>query len=372
MMDRQSQDDLKKATLPPALEASKLPTDLRLPGDQSYKFDPNDPSIVAARNWAHAKGLSQDEFSQVLSIYASHVAGEQAILAERSRQEMAKAGVNTPQRVDAVGKWIAGEMGEADAKPIKATIVTDAHLRFYEKLMNKVSSQGTASFSQSHRTRELSHSRLRENEFRTTAPGARHKRGAEEFPMNMKRIAAALFFFCLSVSAFAQQQAPFIYPVTLGTSQVTILPANNNRKKVLFQNPNATALVAICPAGPSRSSGAAITAAINGPGCQTLLPYQKQEIVGGNPPAYDQMPSAWIGIASARSSALTILEWEQMAKSSPPSRPIKGFTPPSPARNRRAGRYLQTLSRGMRSRLRAARAASTVAKCTPSGNTGVD
>jgi hypothetical protein len=42
-------------------------------------------------------------------------------------------------------------MGEADAKPIRATIVTDAHLRFYEKMMQKISSQGTASFSQQHR-----------------------------------------------------------------------------------------------------------------------------------------------------------------------------------------------------------------------------
>jgi hypothetical protein len=94
------------------------------------------------------KGLSQDEFSQVLGIYASHVAGEQAILAERSRAEVAKAGVNAPQRMDAVGRWITGEVGEADAKPIRATIVTDADLRFYEKLMNKIASQG---FSQSHR-----------------------------------------------------------------------------------------------------------------------------------------------------------------------------------------------------------------------------
>jgi hypothetical protein len=153
MMDRQAQDDLKKATLPAAPEGYKaeLPADLKLPGGQTYTFDKNDPSIAAARNWAHAKGLSQGEFSEVLGIYASHVAGEQAILAERSRQEVAKAGVNAPQRVDAVGKWITGEMGEADAAPIRATIVTDAHLRFYEKLMNKVSSQGAASFSQSHR-----------------------------------------------------------------------------------------------------------------------------------------------------------------------------------------------------------------------------
>ena len=39
-----------------------------------------------------------------------------------------------------------------DCRPIRTTIVTDAHLRFYEKLVKKISSQGTASFTQSHRT----------------------------------------------------------------------------------------------------------------------------------------------------------------------------------------------------------------------------
>lgn len=153
MMERQAVDDLRKATIPAAPEAyeAKLPADLKLPGGQEYKFDANDPSLVAARNWAHAKGLSQDEFSQVLGIYASHVAGQEAVLAARSQQEIAKAGINAPQRVDAVGKWITGMVGEADAAPIRATIITDSHLRFYETLMNKLTSQGGASFSQSHR-----------------------------------------------------------------------------------------------------------------------------------------------------------------------------------------------------------------------------
>jgi hypothetical protein len=153
MMDRQAQDDLRKATAPASPEAyeARLPADLKLPAGQEYTFDASDPSLAAARNWAHAKGLSQDDFSQVLGIYASHVAGQEAILAERSRAEIAKAGVNAPQRMDAVTRWITAEVGEADARPIRATIVTDAHLRFYEKLMNKISSQGGASFSQSHR-----------------------------------------------------------------------------------------------------------------------------------------------------------------------------------------------------------------------------
>jgi hypothetical protein len=153
MMERQSLDDLKKATLPTAPEAyeAKLPADLKLPGGQEYKFDVNDPSLVAARNLAHAKGWSQQDFSEALGIFASHHAQQEAALAERSRQEIAKAGVNGPQRVDAVSKWITGMVGEADAIPIRATIVTDAHLRFYETIINKLTNQGGATFSQSHR-----------------------------------------------------------------------------------------------------------------------------------------------------------------------------------------------------------------------------
>jgi hypothetical protein len=153
MMDRQAQDDLRKATIPPTPDAYelKISPDAKLPGNVEFKFDGNDPGLIAAKNWAHARGLDQSAFSEMLTLYASHVAGQNAVLAARSAQEVAKAGVNAPQRVDAVGKWITGEMGEADAAPIRATIVTDAHLRFYEKLMNKVSSQGTAGFSQSHR-----------------------------------------------------------------------------------------------------------------------------------------------------------------------------------------------------------------------------
>jgi hypothetical protein len=127
--------------------------------------------------------------------------------------------------------------------------------------------------------------------------------------MNLKHLAAALLFI-LAGPAFAQIP-PYTYPLTLGTSQVTILPANTARKKLIFQNPNATALVAVCPTGPSRSNGAAITAAINGPGCVTLLPYQSMEISGSTASGpQQQMPSAWIGIASAGGSSLTIIEFE--------------------------------------------------------------
>jgi hypothetical protein len=153
MMDRQAQDDLRKATLPQKPEDYKLelPPDLKLPGGVEYKFDQNDPSLVAAKNWGHKHGLTQDAVSEILGIYATHEAQQNAILAERSRAEIAKVGVNAPQRLDAVGRFITAEMGEADAKQIRALIVTDSMLRYHERMIQKISSQGAASFSQSHR-----------------------------------------------------------------------------------------------------------------------------------------------------------------------------------------------------------------------------
>jgi hypothetical protein len=155
MLERQSRDDLRAATVPTTPQDYKLaiPDGMKLPGDVDFRFDEanNKAAFDAARAWAHNKGMSQSDFSEMLGLYASQEAQQHAALAERSRQEIAKVGINGPQRVDAVGKWITGMVGEADAKPIRATLVTDSHLRFYETIMYKLQSQGGASFSQAHR-----------------------------------------------------------------------------------------------------------------------------------------------------------------------------------------------------------------------------
>jgi hypothetical protein len=153
MMDRQAQDDLRKATVPPTPNDYRLELspDAKLPGGVEYKFDASNPGLAAAKAWAHSRGLDQSAFSEMLTIYASNEAQHNATLAEVSRAEIAKAGPNAPQRVDAIGQWIRAEVGDADARPILATMVTDSHLRFFEKLQQRVTSQGAASFSQSHR-----------------------------------------------------------------------------------------------------------------------------------------------------------------------------------------------------------------------------
>ncbi len=130
----------------------------------------------------------------------------------------------------------------------------------------------------------------------------------------MNRIAAALLALLLAVPALAQQVPPYTYPQTIGTSSVSILPANPGRKKLSFHNPNDSAKVAVCPIGPTRAVGGSaslIVAVINGAGCSTLLPYMTIEVSGSTASGPQQaMGSAWVGIASAPGSALTIWEWE--------------------------------------------------------------
>jgi hypothetical protein len=122
----------------------------------------------------------------------------------------------------------------------------------------------------------------------------------------MKRILVVLALLLAPATAFAQVP-PYDYPLTIGTSPVQILGPDNARRRLVFSNPNATAIVAVCPS-LSRVNSAAITCAVNGAGSITILPYASFTVdgVGQN----GAIPSPWNAIASAPGSALSILEFE--------------------------------------------------------------
>lgn len=124
----------------------------------------------------------------------------------------------------------------------------------------------------------------------------------------MIRLRFVLASLLLCSAAAAQSPGmPFTFPATVGTSSAQVIAANPARKRIKFTNPNATALVAICPT-ISRTATPTITCTVNGAGSVTLLPYQSETFdgVGGNP----RVDTAWNAIASAGGSALTVYEWE--------------------------------------------------------------
>lgn len=141
--------DIRKASLPPMPEAYELvtPADFKPPPGVEFKFDASDPGIAAARNWAHAKGLDQAEFSQLLGIYASNEAAKEGMINTARAAEVAKLGATGPQRVDNVVRWLNGNnLGE-----MAGMLVTARQVEAVEGYIMRQTNQGAASFSQSHR-----------------------------------------------------------------------------------------------------------------------------------------------------------------------------------------------------------------------------
>jgi hypothetical protein len=156
MMADKAARDLARTQIPADPKAYKLdlPADVKLPGDAKVVFGSDPDSLAAAdaaKAWAHKKGLSQSEFSELLSIQAHSVAAQELRIATYARAEVDKLGANGPQRIDGLSRWIIGEMGNEKARPIIASMATAAHVEFYERLLAKQTSQGAASFSQQHR-----------------------------------------------------------------------------------------------------------------------------------------------------------------------------------------------------------------------------
>jgi hypothetical protein len=128
----------------------------------------------------------------------------------------------------------------------------------------------------------------------------------------MKHLIAMLSAL-LGGTADAQQiLPPYVYAYTIGTTQMQALPANAARKRAIFINPNATALIAVCPSSLTRSTPSVPTAAkIGGPGCSTILPYGELVIDAGLMPGPTvAMNAPWVAIADTANSALTIWEFE--------------------------------------------------------------
>jgi len=122
---------------------------LTLPGNQTFVFDQNDPSLIAARNLAHSKGWSQQDFSEALGLFAGHHAAQEPRCRTLPRR-ISKAGVNAPARVDAVGALLPRKWEKLT--PSRSRVNRDGqYVAVHERMIQKLTSQNTASFSQSHR-----------------------------------------------------------------------------------------------------------------------------------------------------------------------------------------------------------------------------
>jgi hypothetical protein len=175
MMTRQAADDLRKATLPatPADYVPALPENFKLPPGVDFTVDVADPMLADARAWAHSKGLSQSDFSELISIYATGKGHEQALLNTATAAEVAKMGANGTQRVTALETWLRGIVGDKLAGPMRQMMVTADIAKGFETLQQRFVSQGVASFSQAHREPVQAGGKVSDEEYSKMSHAAR-------------------------------------------------------------------------------------------------------------------------------------------------------------------------------------------------------
>lgn len=153
LLTAKGEAELRKANLPasPADYAADLPADFEMPAGVEFKIDANDPLLTSARDWAHAKGFDQQTFSEMVGLYASVKATEQAQLNVAHADQVAKMGFNGPMRVTALETWLRGIVGDKLAGPMRSMMATADIVKGLELIQHRMVSQGSASFSQTGR-----------------------------------------------------------------------------------------------------------------------------------------------------------------------------------------------------------------------------
>jgi hypothetical protein len=147
-----AEQDIRKNSLPKdaAGYEVKLPAGFKPPEGMTFEFIKDDPGLKQAAEIAHARGLDQEAFSDMLGVYAANKISEATKVATARTAEIAKLGAAGPQRIDSIDTWLKARVGpKADvliaqlkAYPVASMVET------FEEVIRQFSNQGGAGFDQ--------------------------------------------------------------------------------------------------------------------------------------------------------------------------------------------------------------------------------
>jgi hypothetical protein len=168
-------DSVRRSTLPPSPNDYKaeLPADFKVPDGVTFQFNAADPLLAQAQAVAHQAGLSQEQFSQLLGIYAGGQVSSQQQIQTARNAEIAKLGAAGPARVDALTTFFRAYLGEADGNAVIARAFTAADVARLEKLVSKITTQGGAPFRGNGREPPQGDGRLSREQIERLTPAQR-------------------------------------------------------------------------------------------------------------------------------------------------------------------------------------------------------
>jgi len=160
-------DESRRLSLPQKPEDYKiaLPQDFKPPEGVEMKFNEADPALKSAREAAKEMGLTQDQFSKLLGVYAGNRVTELQQFKAAKEGEIAKLGTTGPARIDAVLTWAKAFFGEGEAKEFANELWTAGAVQRWEKIIQRVSSQHGSNFSQAHRNVDEPQGKVSEEQF---------------------------------------------------------------------------------------------------------------------------------------------------------------------------------------------------------------
>jgi hypothetical protein len=128
--------DLRKTQVPatPESYAAELPKDFKLPEGIEYKFDTSNLAFVDARAWAHREGLTQAQFSQLLSFHANTQIAEQVMIGNAAKVKLPPEARSDIARAAATSRWrrhraAIKARAVADGEPEDSNVVSFAAAR---------------------------------------------------------------------------------------------------------------------------------------------------------------------------------------------------------------------------------------------------
>lgn len=142
-------EDVRKGALPQTPDAYKteLPADFKPPAGVEFKLDPANPALGQLKAVAHKHGLTQDAVSELIGVYAGNEVGSAAEISAARAAQVTKLGPTGPARIDAVTRFLKASGMES----LISGIHTAQQVETWENHITKLTSQGSAVFSQSHR-----------------------------------------------------------------------------------------------------------------------------------------------------------------------------------------------------------------------------
>lgn len=148
-----AEHDSKVASLPQSADDYKieLPPDFKLPDGVEFKIDDTNPILAEARTFAKEAGLTQDQFSKMLTFEAKRVAAEAAAVDDFVKKSAEALGPKGKERVDAVQTWLTARVGADLTKALWNNMYQADQIVAFEKIMAAFASAGQPGATQTGR-----------------------------------------------------------------------------------------------------------------------------------------------------------------------------------------------------------------------------